>query len=105
VAIGRPLHAGEPGYNVDLDRDGDGIACEVDPRSTDPTSSSSTTTTSTAAGGGSESSGVGSDGSLPSTGFALSPMLAAGGALILLGGSILIGTRVRRPEPAPRHGP
>jgi hypothetical protein len=106
VAIGRPLHAGEPGYNFDLDRDRDGIACEVDPRSTDPTSSSTAaTTTTTAVGGGSGSSGVGSDGSLPSTGFALSPMLAAGGALILLGGSILIRTRARRPEPAPRHGP
>lgn len=99
VAIGRPLHAGEPGYNFDLDRDRDGIACEVDPRSTDPSSST------TAVGGGSGSLGVGLDGSLPSTGFALSPMLAAGGALILLGGSILIGTRARRPEPAPGHGP
>ncbi|HEY7009074.1 MAG TPA: excalibur calcium-binding domain-containing protein [Jatrophihabitantaceae bacterium] len=23
-----PLHAGQPGYSTDLDRDGDGVACE-----------------------------------------------------------------------------
>jgi hypothetical protein len=24
-----PIHAGDPGYNTDLDRDGDGVACET----------------------------------------------------------------------------
>lgn len=32
-AIGRPIYAGEPGYTTpDLDRDGDGVGCEYDPR-------------------------------------------------------------------------
>ncbi|NAZ86330.1 excalibur calcium-binding domain-containing protein [Kineococcus indalonis] len=30
--IGSPLYAGQQGYSRDLDRDGDGVACEVDPR-------------------------------------------------------------------------
>jgi hypothetical protein len=24
-----PIHSGDPGYSTDLDRDGDGIACET----------------------------------------------------------------------------
>ena len=31
-AIGRPIKRGEPGYGSHLDRDGDGVGCEVDPR-------------------------------------------------------------------------
>lgn len=31
-AIGEPIHRGDPGYSSDLDRDGDGIGCEEDPR-------------------------------------------------------------------------
>ena len=27
-----PLRRGDPGYSADLDRDGDGVACEVRPR-------------------------------------------------------------------------
>lgn len=27
-----PLHRGDPGYASHLDRDGDGVACEKDPR-------------------------------------------------------------------------
>lgn len=30
-ALGRPIKKGEPGYSPKLDRDGDGIACQVDP--------------------------------------------------------------------------
>ena len=30
--IGRPISAGDPGYSVKLDRDGDGVGCEGDPR-------------------------------------------------------------------------
>lgn len=31
-AIGSPIYAGQPGYDSHLDRDGDGIGCERDPR-------------------------------------------------------------------------
>ncbi|GAA0206264.1 excalibur calcium-binding domain-containing protein [Corynebacterium riegelii] len=31
-AIGGPIHAGQPGYDSHLDRDGDGVGCEKDPR-------------------------------------------------------------------------
>ena len=31
-AIGGPIHAGQPGYDSHLDRDGDGVGCENDPR-------------------------------------------------------------------------
>lgn len=31
-AVGHPLHIGDPGYRDKLDRDSDGIACELDPR-------------------------------------------------------------------------
>ncbi|WP_257160021.1 excalibur calcium-binding domain-containing protein [Corynebacterium cystitidis] len=30
--LGRPIYAGEPGYNHRLDRDKDGVGCEYDPR-------------------------------------------------------------------------
>ena len=31
-AIGGPIYAGQPGYDSHLDRDGDGVGCEKDPR-------------------------------------------------------------------------
>ena len=31
-ALGRPINRNEPGYSTVLDRDGDGVGCEIDPR-------------------------------------------------------------------------
>lgn len=33
ASLGGPIHRGDPGYNSDLDTDGDGIGCEQRPRS------------------------------------------------------------------------
>lgn len=32
ASLGHPIHRGDPGYNSDLDTDGDGIGCEQQPR-------------------------------------------------------------------------
>lgn len=39
-----PLHAGEPGYSKVLDHDGDGTACENDPRASTTTSTTAPST-------------------------------------------------------------
>ncbi|HEY5879855.1 MAG TPA: excalibur calcium-binding domain-containing protein [Nakamurella sp.] len=106
AALGRALSAGEPGYRAALDRDGDGIACEWEITSTRPTPTPTpppppTTTPTSAAtvavaadgGGASGSSGIGP---LASTGFAANPALAAGVALVLLGGATVLAARPRR---------
>lgn len=119
-AIGRPLNVGEPGYRIELDRDGDGVACEVDPRlSTSPVAATPTTLAAVVAvvatgptSTGPTSNTTASSGAaapLAATGLAGDRLLLAGSALILLGGSLVIAAGARRRPPAlrrpPRHAP
>jgi len=103
AAIGRPLRFGEPGYSRDLDADGDGIACELNPTSTNGTTgSSAAATTGSAYGAATSTQDPAAAAALPGTGFDPVPGLGAGTALVLLGGSLVIVGRRRRPAPTHR---
>ena len=76
-----PVLAGQPGYRAGLDSDDDGVGCE------DAEGSIQTVTHSTPQ--------VVTAGQLAYTGFELTPLLATGGALVALGGSVLLAARRR----------
>ncbi|MCW2578610.1 MAG: repeat protein [Blastococcus sp.] len=71
-----PVYAGQPGYRPALDSDSDGVGCEQEYVAPVQHQTSST-------------------GTLAYTGFELGPQLAAGAALLLLGGGLLTATRRR----------
>ena len=78
-----PVLAGAPGYRAGLDSDDDGIGCE----DAEATIQTVTLTAPAAAAGGA--------GKLAYTGFELTSMLATAGALLALGGTVLVAARRR----------
>jgi hypothetical protein len=102
ASIGRSLIIGEPGYRPALDRDADGVACEVDP---DPTTTSITPTTPTVVAAGAGEDNEDGSGSLAWTGLAVSRLVTVGGALVLGGGALVIMARRRRAMPRPAARP
>jgi hypothetical protein len=76
-----PVYAGQPGYRAGLDSDADGIGCEDTEGTVLPVSAATVPTA--------------SSGQLAYTGFELTPVLAAGTALLALGGGLLLSARRR----------